>query len=241
MKKAFSEFIEAKDVEALFVENWKEKMTPERVVSYLLNQEKSLDDKFSIDSPAIKKKCEAYGIVLPLADILTLSFRFLIQDIHQQRDITFFKSVIDSNGVYRGELMVSGCLSSKCVEDSPIDTLIQDHWDTVFNIIYRDCPIYPNTGLHLYSDSMAHDFVRNKLGVENHFLYWHELSLIYNHFFPGCDKNNMMEYYSNLRSIGIYPVIQSVDFYVAKELGAIKEGVEFKDFHKTVRTGYIEF
>ncbi len=55
MKKVFSEFIEAKDVEKFFVKNWKEKMTPERVNSYLLLQGKSLDDKVTID---MKERCE---------------------------------------------------------------------------------------------------------------------------------------------------------------------------------------
>ena len=137
--------------------------------------------------------------------------------------------------------MVSGDLNGKCVKDSPVDNLIQDSWNTPFKIVYKDCPIYPSSGLQIHNDSKAYDFVRNKLEVKSHFLYWFELSLIYDHFFNGFDKNNMDEYYQNLRSIGIYPAVQAIDFYIAKELGAIKEDVKFEDFHKTVRTGYIEF
>lgn len=241
MKKAFSEFIETKDVKALFVENWKENMTPERVNSYLLSQEVTLDGKFSIDFETVKKRCADYGIDPISADMLTLSFRFLIQDVHQEKEVTLFKSIVDGNGVYKGELMVSGCLGSKFVENSPVDSLPQENWDTPFKVIYKDCPIYPSSGLQVYSSSKAHDFIRNKLNLKNHVLYWFELSLVYDEFFYGFDKNNTDEYYQNLRSIGVYPAIQAIDFFIAKELGAIKDGVSFEDFHKVVRTGYIEF
>lgn len=242
MNKILVEFIEKNDVEKLFVPSYRKVLSPSAVESFLIDFK--FDEQNNASEVLLMNQIEALGISA-LKNNVSLDVHFAIRDILKPKhelQVGFSLMFPIEKEEYWGEGLFCGDLRDKAIQNSPLDNVLMKEWDAPTVINYLDHPVYPSIGMFFHPENPRTSELRDVFNVEPYsILTWFDLSVIYDYYFHGSDKHNLKQYYADLRSIGIYPNVPLLPYFVAKSMGALNDGVTFEDFHKASRPTYIEF
>lgn len=243
MNKILVEFISKEDIERLFVPSYRKVLSPSAVQDFLLS---FVNEKGALVEEKIAKKVEPWGFNSKARDPLHWDLFFAVKRIKkkiEENDDSGFNLMfpIMSDG-FRGEALIEDCFNGKAVQNSPLDNIVMQDWEVRFSKKLMDSPIYPNVGLLFHPECPEAENFKVKFEAEPYErLSWFELSEIYHSYFPKGDKNNVKQYYADMRSIGLYPSVSMLPFFVFKSLGALNDGVTFGECHKASINCYIEY
>lgn len=241
MKKAVSNFILKEDLESLLVSDWEEKSTNDCLAKAMDSIEKKIN--IDRDNPEFDEYLKSLGIPKTQSFLLQIEFSIILRNfLKENSKIKFLYPVVDNGGVCRGYFASFDYLSGNLVVDSPVDTLLQDSWDVDCKITNLGGSIYPCSGMIYYDTNPNMDnWVKSFAAMPGETLYFFQLKEIFSDIAPNESADNLSLYYSILKDNGVFSTIQLLPFVVLKELGVVKDGIKFEDYHRLVSQSYIEF